>query len=117
MVSSSFVLPVTDFLMLHRRLGITMRGAMRDGRNVKSTAGRIMILLVESGFLYSMSGVSTQQLSELTLELSHAPGPKVTTLVGSMVRLPFGTLGDICIPLNAELAVCFQTSSVVAVLT
>ncbi|KAJ7680660.1 hypothetical protein DFH06DRAFT_1163848 [Mycena polygramma] len=65
----------------HHRQSI--RAAFAD--NKKSTkADRILVLVVESGLLYCVSGL--------------------TVLVASLIRLPHGTLGDIYTPINVQIA-------------
>uniref|UniRef100_A0A0W0FXP5 Uncharacterized protein n=1 Tax=Moniliophthora roreri TaxID=221103 RepID=A0A0W0FXP5_MONRR len=58
---------------------------LRAIRNKKRTGGeRVLILLIESGLFYCISGA--------------------TVLVSSLIRLPFGTLGDIYTPVNIQVA-------------
>ncbi|KAI3595882.1 hypothetical protein WG66_008851 [Moniliophthora roreri] len=58
---------------------------LRAVRNKKRTGGeRVLTLLIESGLFYCISGA--------------------TVLVSSLIRLPFGTLGDIYTPVNIQIA-------------
>ncbi|KAJ6498943.1 hypothetical protein C8R45DRAFT_980443 [Mycena sanguinolenta] len=63
----------------HRR---SIRAAFADKKNTK--ANQILTLMVESGILYCISGL--------------------TVLISSLVRLPHGTLGDIYTPINVQFA-------------
>ncbi|SJL02427.1 uncharacterized protein ARMOST_05754 [Armillaria ostoyae] len=53
-------------------------------RNNITTAGRIFTLLVESGIIYCLSGAMV--------------------LIATVIRLPFGTLGDVYTPVNVQFA-------------
>ncbi|KAJ7130815.1 hypothetical protein C8R43DRAFT_662980 [Mycena crocata] len=57
-----------------------IRAAFRE----RSKSDQILTLLLESGILYCISGL--------------------TTLVASLIRLPYGTLGDIYTPVNVQIA-------------
>jgi len=58
---------------------------MRDAKTrISSPASQILVLLVESGLLYSILGA--------------------TVLASSFIRLPYGTLDDILIPISVQLA-------------
>ncbi|KAF7357678.1 hypothetical protein MVEN_00813400 [Mycena venus] len=63
----------------HRR---SLRAAFGDNKSTK--ADQILMLIAESGVLFSLSAV--------------------TVLVSSLIRLPHGTLGDIYTPINVQIA-------------
>ncbi|KAJ6594233.1 hypothetical protein B0H19DRAFT_54622 [Mycena capillaripes] len=64
----------------------SIRAAFAD--NTKSTtANQILMLVVESGLLYCISGL--------------------TVLISSLIRLPHGTLGDIYTPINVQIAAAY----------
>ncbi|KAK7044000.1 hypothetical protein VNI00_008168 [Paramarasmius palmivorus] len=52
--------------------------------NKRTRGERVLVLLIESGLLYCISGI--------------------TVLVSSLIRLPVGTLGDIYTPVNIQIA-------------
>lgn len=64
-------------------------------------AEQVLVLLMESGFLYSVLGVSSLLKST---GCAHAI-EQITFLISIMIRLPFGTLGDLYTPTSLQIAV------------
>lgn len=94
---------LTMYTTYFRRHRISVRGI--SGRHNTSTkAGRVLTILVESGFLYCVSGVSPSTLFYFCVLISHF---QVSVLISTMIRLPHGMLGDIYIPIQVQIAVCF----------
>lgn len=67
-----------------------------------SRSEKVLVLLIESGLFYCISGVSSIQSGLFTLALTKR---QATVLICSVVRLPVGTLGDIYTPVNVQIAV------------
>ncbi|KAJ6487115.1 hypothetical protein C8R47DRAFT_515635 [Mycena vitilis] len=81
LISNLSATAVVGITAWHHRQSI--RAAFAD--NKKSTkADRILVLVVESGLLYCVSGLAV--------------------LAASLIRLPHGTLGDIYTPINVQIA-------------
>ncbi|KAJ7141446.1 hypothetical protein C8R44DRAFT_246963 [Mycena epipterygia] len=67
----------------------SLRVAFADNKK-RTKADQVLTLLVESGLLYCVSGL--------------------TVLVASLIRLPQGTLGDLYTPINVQIAVSFYSA-------
>ncbi|KAJ7772723.1 hypothetical protein DFH07DRAFT_171303 [Mycena maculata] len=79
-ISATTVVGVTAW---HHRQAI--QDSLSDSHGKKhSRADQILSLVVESGLLYSISGL--------------------TVLVFSLIRIPYGTLGDLYTPINVQIA-------------
>lgn len=70
----------------HRRL---VRTHLKDAEDRGQRAESVLALVVESGILYCLSNV--------------------TVLAATLIRLPFGTLGDIYTPVNVQIAGIYPT--------
>ncbi|EJD54813.1 hypothetical protein AURDEDRAFT_179871 [Auricularia subglabra TFB-10046 SS5] len=70
----------------HRRL---VRDHLKDAENRGHRAESVLALVVESGVLYCLSNV--------------------TMLAATLIRLPYGTLGDIYTPVNVQIAGIYPT--------
>ena len=91
----------------HRR---EVSSTLREVRRSNTKVERIMLLLIESGLIYCLSGVRSNHLSYdkiLNKEF------QVVVLISVFVRLPSGTLGDIYHPVHVQVAVCFHDNIVV----
>jgi hypothetical protein len=79
------------------------------GARYPSQAIRILALMVESGMLYILIGVSSALVHYLarinTSSLFVSFALQVTALASLVIRLPFGTLGDIFMPVAVQLVV------------
>ncbi|EJD54811.1 hypothetical protein AURDEDRAFT_119186 [Auricularia subglabra TFB-10046 SS5] len=80
----------------HRAL---MQRSMKVASNRGQKAEAVLGLVVESGLIYCLS----------TCAMQGSHGTQVTVIVAMLIRLPSGTLGDIYIPVNVQLAGMYPT--------
>lgn len=90
------------WLTLYRRHRLVIKEGLTNIRNKTTRSERILALLIESGFLYCISGVSLVYPQFETHALTFL---KATVLLATVIHLPFGTLGDIYTPINIQIAV------------
>jgi hypothetical protein len=79
------------------------------GVRTPTQAVRILALLVESGLLYILIGVSSALEHKHGLSLARVASVsfslQVTALASFVIRLPFGTLGDVFMPVAVQFVV------------
>ncbi|KAK0209242.1 hypothetical protein DFS33DRAFT_519543 [Desarmillaria ectypa] len=82
LLTNVFSTSIVGIKAWHHRQWVTSELQMR--RRKMTVAERVFTLLVESGIIYCLCGI--------------------TVLIATMIRLPFGTLGDIYTPVNVQFA-------------
>ncbi|KAK0491421.1 hypothetical protein IW261DRAFT_1437574 [Armillaria novae-zelandiae] len=87
LLTNVFSTSVVGIKAWHHRHWVTSELQLR--RRKITTAERVFTLLVESGIIYCFSGL--------------------TVLVATLIRLPYGTLGDVYTPVNIQFAGIYPT--------
>ncbi|KAK0461718.1 uncharacterized protein EV420DRAFT_1526815 [Desarmillaria tabescens] len=87
LLTNIFSTSIVGIKAWHHRHWVTSELQMRR-RNI-TVAERVLTLLVESGIIYCLSGI--------------------TVLIATVIRLPFGTLGDVYTPVNVQFAGIYPT--------
>lgn len=89
---------------LHRRV---IREGLTNTRNSCTRAESILLLLIESGFLYCLSAVSLPWVFGIPTLPNEDAITKITTIFTALIRLPSGagTVGDIYFPVSVQISV------------
>ncbi|PBK66936.1 hypothetical protein ARMSODRAFT_938665 [Armillaria solidipes] len=87
LLTNIFSTSIVGIKAWHHRHWVTSELQLR--RRNTTTAERILALLVESGIIYCFSAI--------------------TVLIATVIRLPFGTLGDVYTPVNVQFAGIYPT--------
>ena len=87
-----------------------IKSELRNSSNGHTRTINILIILVESGFLYCISGVSDTSARDCLFYISSILR-QATILAFTLIKIPTsGTLGDIYRPMNTQFAVCRSSS-------